>query len=260
MSRDPSALRSEENASAATLSSVIKPNPSRTTSASTVTKEGSAKSPRVGPKPLPTRTPSDSAARQRLASLQISSPLASPGNLNTERSESPVASEPSSEDSGDDDDDSVPQSRIIRRPPRFQPADTDRASKEGEYEAAPAFQPFRSTGDHNAAQDLASTLRDEGRADAKRAAKATGQASNRQPQRDDSFGPSGSLNKGPLRNLDASAGQSISPKRKADLASNSPSNRSKGQSQDGSEGTPSMGSSFSDLDGTIASDFVMTES
>ncbi|CEJ90824.1 hypothetical protein VHEMI06578 [[Torrubiella] hemipterigena] len=250
MSRDPSALRNEENASAATLGSVIKPTASRNASGSTITKETGPASPRIGSGPLPTRIPSDTAPRQRLGSLPISSPLALPDN--TARSPSPAASEQSSDESAEEEDDSVPQSRIIRRPPRFQPAETDSASKEVEDEAEPAFQPFRSTSDHNAAQDLASTLREEGRAGARRGSRAPGQAADKQPQRVDSFGQSNSSSKGPVRNLDASGGPAISPRRKADMASNSPSNRSKGQSQDGSEGTPSMGSSFSDLDGNIA--------
>jgi hypothetical protein len=43
----------------------------------------------------------------------------------------------------------------------------------------------------------------------------------------------------------------LSPRRTAELAGRSPGNQSKGYSREGSDGTPSMGSSYSDLDGKL---------
>ena len=41
----------------------------------------------------------------------------------------------------------------------------------------------------------------------------------------------------------------LSPRRTAELAGRSPGSKNKGYSREGSDGTPSMGSSYSDLDG-----------
>jgi hypothetical protein len=41
----------------------------------------------------------------------------------------------------------------------------------------------------------------------------------------------------------------LSPRRTAELAGRSPGSKNRGYSREGSDGTPSMGSSYSDLDG-----------
>lgn len=48
----------------------------------------------------------------------------------------------------------------------------------------------------------------------------------------------------------------LSPHRPAELTGRSPGGKDKGYSREGSEGTPSMGSSYSDLDGKLLSNLL----
>lgn len=211
-----------------------RPNISRNTSGSTIQKEQGTASPRrrLSSLPLAPQTTAFSPVLEKHISQSVSS----------------TTSDALSDDSGEEDESLPAQSRIIRRPPRFQQAESEQPYGYGDdEESEPAFQPFKSTGDHNAAHDLASTLKDEGQIGAKRGIKYTGKYS----QISDSSGGSGVIGTAGNRPSDQSPASALSPRRKAELAGRSPSSRSKGQSQEGSEGTPSMGSSFSDLDGKI---------
>lgn len=120
-------------------------------------------------------------------------------------------------ESASEDESSPAQSRIIRRPPRqVVPEGLDVFDEEDE-EDEPAFQPYQ-----KALQDLSSTLR---------GASKRSQASDS----DTSLISRQNRTPGPL-----------SPRRTAEMARSS---SGKASSREGSDGTPSMGSSYSDLDG-----------
>lgn len=211
-----------------------RPNISRNTSGSTIQKEPGTASPRR-------RLPSQPAAPQ-------TAPFSPVLEKHVSQSVSSTTSDALSGDSEEDDASLPAQSRIIRRPPRFQQTESEQQYGYGDdEESEPAFQPFKSTGDHNAVHDLASTLKDEGQVGARRGIKYTGNYS----QISDSSGGSGVIGTAGKRQSEQSPASALSPRRKAELAGRSSSARSKGQSQEGSDGTPSMGSSFSDLDGKI---------
>lgn len=126
-----------------------------------------------------------------------------------------------------------------------------------EDEAEPAFLPLRtqqSDGGGSSHKDLSATLKGD-LGDRKRRGKdpASGKEGTVQSQTSDSSTssaafvsrkPAGDRRPGPL-----------SPRRTAELAGKSPVGKGKGYSREGSDGTPSMGSSFSDLDGEPSSPF-----
>ena len=168
---------------------------------------------------------------------------------------SPVASTSSSSSSSD----SPVQSRIIRRPPRFFPAEGT-GMDDDEDEAQPAFLPYRpkpesATNSTSSGPDMGATLRGEGRDFGRRHPRGnTSKDLGHQSQTSDSStssaamvprNPSGGKPTGPL-----------SPRRTAELAGRSPVGKGKAASREGSDGTPSMGSSFSDLDGTCSRIFL----
>ena len=172
------------------------------------------------------------AQRRRISTLLVSSPNPpSPGPADT-----------SSEDS---EDSSPAQSRIIRRPPRFQSQDEPRGYGDDEDDVEPAFQ----AQDHGSS-DLSATVTGDGRMESKRLGKA--KARLHQSQTSDSS--TGSAAVIPRQSRSGGRGTSgpMSP-RAAQLAGRSPSGKNKEASREGSDGTPSMGSSFSDLDGTYLS-------
>lgn len=148
------------------------------------------------------------------------------------KSPSPAAS--SSEDS---DSDIPVKSRLLRRPPRF----TDhRAEDADDDDDAPAFLPFSSTIEHDPSATLRLNDENEHRYPPKRIGGA------QESQTSDSSASSAALvkvDKGkPLMGT-------LSPRRTAELSGRSPMSKGKGVGRDGSDGSPSMGSSFSDLDG-----------
>lgn len=164
---------------------------------------------------------------------------------------SPVASSTSSSSSSD----SPVQSRIIRRPPRFFPAE-GASMDDDDDEAQPAFLPFRLRSDPATAstsgQDLGATLRGDVRDFGRR--QPRGNAARdlvHQSQTSDSSTSSAAMvSRNPSGGGERKPGGPLSPRRTAELAGRSPGGKGKGISREGSDGTPSMGSSFSDLDGT----------
>ncbi|KAF4124395.1 Arb2 domain [Geosmithia morbida] len=212
----------------------------------------------------------DQPGRRRLSSLPIAtntddqevparraetdaSPGAEQDTAKDDRSPSPGPAESSSTTTSDDE--SMPaQSRIIRRPPRFQSQDTTNAYADDEDDdddsSEPAFQPYKPPAGsaQTSAHDLSSTLRGDGVARTNSSRRPTKQSSRDQrghnSQTSDSdtssaMQPSCSAPK-PHR-----AAGPLSPRRTAELAGRSSGGRG---SHEGSDGTPSMGSSFSDLD------------
>ncbi|KAF4447846.1 mitochondrial 40s ribosomal protein mrp2 [Fusarium austroafricanum] len=254
--RDSPMPRNEAGSGTGTpLNASIRPIVTRNTSTNTTVLRdmaGGSASPRPGAG-LASRT----GERRRLSSLPMSSvPTRSPERVALqepspdERSPSPGPADDSSPTSSEDE--SMPaQSRIIRRPPRFQQPDGQYGDDDGD-ESEPAFQPYTSPSNQTSAQDLGSTLRGEGPSSSKRHHRPHGKVAIHQSHTSDSSASSAAMVQRPEKS-DKSAEQRtpgpLSPRRTAELAGRSPGTNSKGYSREGSDGTPSMGSSYSDLDG-----------
>lgn len=195
--------------------------------------------------------------RRRVPSLGISTTQAMPTYAregNQAESPSPVAStSPSSSSSG-----SPVQSRIIRRPPRFLPAEGTGGLGDDE-EAEPAFLPFKPQQESTitssgSAQDMGATLRGDVRDFARRLPRdETVRDQTIQSQTSDSSTSSAAMVPRRPTTGDRKPPGPLSPRRTAELAGRSPRGKGKGASREGSDGTPSMGSSFSDLDGEFPS-------
>ncbi|KAH8180155.1 multidomain presynaptic cytomatrix related protein [Sarocladium implicatum] len=246
--RDSPLPRSDDGGSATPLNRSSRPNISRNTSANTSTlRDGGGPSPRPA-KAVPARQ-AEQTARRRLSSLPITTTVPESEGADAEplRSPSPGPAEPSSSSSSDDD--SLPaQSRIIRRPPRFQQKDQPKRYDEeddDDDESEPAFQPYRATADQSAAQDLASTLRGDSRTSSRR---PTRKEPVHLSQTSDSSVGSAAQGQRKGKQREQNPAGPLSPRRTAELSGKSPGAKSRGYSREGSDGTPSMGSSFSDLD------------
>ncbi|KAL2263628.1 hypothetical protein VTK26DRAFT_5891 [Humicola hyalothermophila] len=188
---------------------------------------------------------------------------------------SPAASTSSSQSSSSSD--SVVQSRIIRRPPRFQAKSARGAAgavggdADDDDEDEPAFLPFKpptassQSPGGSSGQDLGATLRgglrglDQeagGRSEAAQSLtsdSSVGSAVAIVPRRAATAGPAaGTGEKWFPAGAAAGVGQQapVSPRRMTELAGRGQGSAMKGRgtSREGSDGTPSMGSSFSDLD------------
>lgn len=230
----------------ASLAGSGRPISSRNTSANAaVQRDGSGSS---GRPPASDRL-AGPGGRRRLSSLQPASAEAAHRSEH-ERATSPGPAE-SSSTSSDDDRSSPAQSRIIRRPPRFQQQEASQASWDGieedDEESEPAFQPYQG---QTSAQDLDSTLRGDGRISAGRAPQRSGNEAALQSLTSDSSASSAAIVARPGKAREPMAGAPVSsPRRGVELAGRSPAGKRRATSREGSEGTPSMGSSFSDLDG-----------
>ncbi|PHH91676.1 hypothetical protein CDD83_10761 [Cordyceps sp. RAO-2017] len=229
-----------------------RPATSRNTSANTaVQRDASGSSGRL---PVATRA-IDTSGRRRLSSLPISpaarSPETTPG-AEQARAASPGPAESNSTTSSDDEGSSPAQSRIIRRPPRFQQQEPTQSYPGGDdddgEESEPAFRLYQATADQASAQDLASTLRGDGRVVQERGYKSPTKDVALQSLTSDSSASSAAILHRPSKSRDQKAVGPLSPRRTAELAGRSPGGKGRALSREGSEGTPSMGSSFSDLD------------
>jgi len=197
--------------------------------------------------------------RRRLPSLGISTTQPTTGHAregNETQLSSPVASTSPSSSS----DENPVQSRIIRRPPRFQPAD-GAGDDDGDDEAEAAFLPFkpqqestitRGSSGHDMGATLRGDVRDFGRR-LPRDGKVKDQIHQSQTS-DSSTSSAAMVPRHPASGARAPQGP-LSPRRAAELAGRSPAGKGKGISREGSDGTPSMGSSFSDLDGEFPTGF-----
>ncbi|WDK18171.1 hypothetical protein CGRA01v4_09455 [Colletotrichum graminicola] len=237
--RDSPLPRTETSTPATPITSSLRPNISRHGSAGTVTHNlggggGGGSSTRQS-KPATSRAPNETQ-RRRLSSLPIQVTPRSPEPT------SPAADELSSPTSSSDES-SPAQSRIIRRPPRFQQRDGPVDLDDEDEDTEPAFLQYKPQSSNTSAQDLGSTLRGDPRI-ARRTPK--GKERIHYSETSDSSTSSPALvSRGPSTGERRPAGP-LSPRRPSELAGKSPSR--KGYSRDGSDGTPSMGSSFSDLD------------
>ena len=168
-------------------------------------------------------------------------------------SPSPVASTSSDSSSSA----SPVQSRIIRRPPRFLPAEGAGGLDDDEEEAEAAFLPFRPQREPaitspSSAQDMGATLRGDVRDYSRRLPPDVSvKDQSIQSQTSDSSTSSAAIVSRRPTTSDRKPPGPLSPRRTAELAGRSPRGRGKVMSREGSDGTPSMGSSFSDLDGKL---------
>ncbi|KAH6671675.1 hypothetical protein B0J14DRAFT_594167 [Halenospora varia] len=160
---------------------------------------------------------------------------------------SPEAS--SSESSSDSEPPA--QSRLMRRQPRFTSKKQGQSEDGDEDDDEPAFMPFAST--EPAHHDPSATLRGDPRHIARRT--PTHRKQMERGQQSQTSDSSASSTAPVARRPDPLHRESshrqmlagpLSPRRTAELAGRSPI--SKGKGREGSDGTPSMGSSFSDLD------------
>ncbi|KAI2466742.1 hypothetical protein F4781DRAFT_338147 [Annulohypoxylon bovei var. microspora] len=196
--------------------------------------------------------------KQRLSSLPITA--SADDDDDDDREPEPPSPGPaeSSESEASSSSSSPAQSRIIRRPPRFQ--STNDATSSADEDAEPAFLPYnpQSSGGGSSGHDLSATLRGNLPRDyAKRYSKRPSSRSGRihQSQTSDSSASSATR---PSDQDRAGGGGPLSPRRTMELAGRSPSGKGKAYSRD-SDGTPSMGSSYSDLDDTSVTQSALEE-
>lgn len=244
-SREVAGQESEESAYKTTAGRTTAPPTGRKTSATAVAQLQSRYVPRASPRP----------AKLDLHRRSMS-PLASTSRPSTATNGNPSAASPSSTVSSDGDesssDSNLPmQSRLLRRPPR-RPRSSD---DEEEVADAPTFLPFTDPG--RAApwkQTSVATLRD---SPGQIARNRSSNEKIRNSQTSDSSASSTTQHhpvshrdpKHP-RAVNAGTGMPPVPRRTAELVSRSQQSTGNGQTpRRESDGAPSMGSSFSDLDG-----------
>ncbi|KAI0897400.1 hypothetical protein F4806DRAFT_495074 [Annulohypoxylon nitens] len=179
--------------------------------------------------------------RQRLSSL----PIATPADDNDQEPE-PPSPEPTESSDSESSSSSPAQSRIIKRPPRFQ--NNNDAASDADEDNEPAFLPYNppSSAGNSSGHDLSATLRGNFPRDyAKRHSKGLTGRTGRIHQSQTSDSSTGS---GARPDQRGASGGPLSPRRTMELSNQSPGGKGKGRSRD-SDGTPSMSSSYSDLDG-----------
>jgi hypothetical protein len=194
-------------------------------------------------------------SRRRLSSLPITTTAAAPTH---ETGEDPASPGPAESSTSSSSSSSPVESRIIRRPPRFHPQD-GAGSFADDDEAEPAFLPFKAQSPGSSRSggtlDLASTLRGDPRDFGRRLNQGSSKDRVHLSHTSDSSNSSAAVIS--RRQPSDRVPGPLSPRRTAELAGRGSGGKGKGYSRDGSDGTPSMGSSFSDLDGKtiVHSDF-----
>ncbi|KAI2627239.1 hypothetical protein GGS21DRAFT_545874 [Xylaria nigripes] len=259
--KDSPLPRNEQNTLTSSMRNTPRPLPTRTSSSNNTT--------------FPTRNlvsgvkPSGKSSvdvpRRRLTSLPITTNVddqddrdyqdteehdpRSPGP--NELSPSPPPSSDSSSSSS-----SPAQSRIIRRPPRFQ-TNEGPSFVDDDDDEEPAFLPYRvpTGGKSSGKHDLSATLRGNLGEQHKKPFKESDRDRFRHSQTSDS-----STSSFPASRFapDKRSSGPLSPRRTMEIVGRSPGSKSKGYSRD-SDGTPSMGSSFSDLDDTSVTQSALEE-
>ncbi|GAW16401.1 hypothetical protein ANO14919_058270 [Xylariales sp. No.14919] len=242
--RDSPLPRNDHNTPSSSMRSTPRPPPTRTSSTNTAlfttrnlggATKGSGKS--------------STDAQRRLTSLPITTNVDDQDDQEDQGADlhSPGLAESSSATSSSDES-SPAQSRIIRRPPRFQGNEGPSFANDDDDDdddAEPAFLPYRlqsgvgTSGQH----DMSATLRGNFRDSGKRSMKGSDRGRTHHSQTSDSSTSSAPLSRGAN---DRPSGP-LSPRRTMELSGRSPGGKLKGHSRD-SDGTPSMGSSYSDLD------------
>ncbi|TVY51870.1 Autophagy-related protein, partial [Lachnellula suecica] len=154
--------------------------------------------------------------------------------------------EPSSEDSSSDSEPPA-QSRLSRRAPRYSSNKLGQSEDGDEDDDEPAFMPFAAGEPSH--HDPSATLRGDPRNIARRLPthKKSMEVAQQSQTSDSSASSTAPVARQPLpREQKHRPTGPLSPRRTAELAGRSPGMKGKGR--EGSDGTPSMGSSFSDLD------------
>lgn len=212
---------------------------SRTSSASTATAMQSRNLLQTSPRPV----------KAQLHRLSISPPTRAPATLKTKNVSSSDGAESSSSDSSSESEPA--QSRLTRRP-RFPSNKLGRSEDADDDDEGPAFLPFASAAETPSSHDPSATLRGDPRNIARRQASKKSTEVIQQSQTSDSSNSSTAPARiPPRREISHPQRPSgpLSPRRTAELAGKNPMGRGKSSGREGSDGTPSMGSSFSDLDG-----------
>ncbi|KAL7948494.1 hypothetical protein V8C42DRAFT_314648 [Trichoderma barbatum] len=249
--RDVSALRNESGTAGPAMNAPVRPAMSRNTSGTTtVMRDGGGASPRIGNRP--SLRVAEPVGRTRLSSLPMPSPAPkSPEVPEAEinRMDSPGPAETSSTTSSDDE--SLPaQSRIIRRPPRFQQQESSVYPDDEDDESEPAFQPYNAPSAEASSHDLSSTLklRNEGGRNPPRRIQKQFAKELHHSQTSDSSASSPAMVSRPGKSQERNT-DPASPRRNTETRS----------SRENSEGTPSISSSFSDLDDASVTRSAMEE-
>lgn len=258
MRRDSLAVPGEGSGAHTPVDTWARPMPARSASTNTAVIADTGLS-----SPRPTKGVQAWAAeqmgRRRMSSLPIIGTVHRRPTLHDEnmvlRETSPEP--PETESTMTSDEESSPaQSRIIRRPPRFshQQELSTYDEDEGE-ESEPAFQPYRPSRDENqnSTSDLTSTLRGGLNQGASR--RSGGVRASKEPDRhsqtSDSDTSSPAIVQRPGSHREQRNPGVLSPRHTAEIAGRG----SNGRGNEGSDGTPSMGSSYSDLDGELSHHF-----
>ncbi|KAH8774931.1 hypothetical protein BGZ57DRAFT_926569 [Hyaloscypha finlandica] len=182
--------------------------------------------------------------KSRPNSLAIEPPTRSPRPA-------PLSSPEETSSSSSSDSEPPMQSRLLRRPPRFTANKLGQSGDADEEDENPAFMPFAAPSETPSHHDPSATLRGDPRnIGSRRPAHKKSMDAALQSATSDSSTSSTALaprRPEPLRGTQRQILTGpLSPRRTAELAGRSPGLKGKGR-QD-SDGTPSMGSSFSDLD------------
>ncbi|KAI9743473.1 MAG: hypothetical protein M1818_002786 [Claussenomyces sp. TS43310] len=226
------------NDATATPSRSMAPPFSRTSSASTTVQIQSRNAPQSSPQ----------LAKAALNRRSISPPARTAptkGPSDTQGTSSESASSESSSDS-----EVLAKSRILRRPPRFSSHKLGLSEDADDDDDAPAFLPFSAPADSNA-HDPSATLKGDLRHMPRRISSKKPEDIQRSQTSDSSASSAAPVVRPGRNEVHQMAKHTgpLSPRRTAELAGRSPMNKGKGTGREGSDGSPSMGSSFSDLDG-----------
>ncbi|KAL7800115.1 hypothetical protein V8C37DRAFT_364163 [Trichoderma ceciliae] len=251
--RDVSMLRNESGTAGLGSNAPVRPTMSRNTSATTTVMRDGGASPRMGNRASLRAT--EQAGRTRLSSLPMGSPTPRSPELpgaEINRMNSPGPAETSSTTSSDDES-SPAQSRIIRRPPRFQQQESYTGYQGDEDdESEPAFQPYNAPSADTSSPDMASTLKlQDGRHVARRSQKTFAKEPHHS-QTSDSSASSPAMVPRPGKARESPSAGPLSPRRTTELSAAQ-------SSRESSEGTHSISSSFSDLDDASVTRSAMEE-
>ncbi|KAI1365281.1 hypothetical protein F5Y08DRAFT_186553 [Xylaria arbuscula] len=248
--RDSPLPRNEQSTPNSSMRSTPRPVPTRTSS----TNNASYTTRNLGVSSKASGKPSNDLQR-RLTTLPITTNIDDQDHRDYQDTDpnSPGPAESSSASSSSSS--SPAQSRIIRRPPRFQGNDGPSFADDDDDDddENPAFLPYRPqhSGATSGQSDMGATLRGDFRDPGKRPVKGSGRDRIHHSQTSDSSASSVPVSRGAHEKR---LNGPLSPRRTLELAGRSPGGKAKTYSRD-SDGTPSMGSSFSDLDGTYLVEF-----
>ncbi|KAI1420824.1 hypothetical protein F5Y12DRAFT_787946 [Xylaria sp. FL1777] len=246
--RDSPLPRNEQNTPSSSMRSTPRPAPTRTSSTNTAlytTRNlgGGAKlSGKSGTDP-----------QRRLTSLPITTNIDDQNDQDDQETDPNSPGSPESSSASSSSSSSPAQSRIIRRPPRFQgnegPSFGGDDGDDDDDDAEPAFPPYRpqATGTTSGQHDLGATLRGDNRDLGNRSVKGSARDRSHHShhsQTSDSSTSSILVSRGAHEKRPSGP---LSPRRAIEMVGRSPGGKAKAYSRD-SDGTPSMGSSFSDLD------------